>query len=305
MTEPVVDVVADDWEFLSHFVVTRKSRAGQLQEEWYEFIEPLTMHSRHPFGYLGCLGRERTPAGLFSAAKRNDFARPVLAQPSRKAIPQISLVSVDYVLLQRLNPVYRLGAKDPHINGSLAGAPALSKPVAPNKLMMFDAGTSRFDSSLWWFICAYSQVATVFDQLFGWEYTLMEPQDFWDHVPPAWLGKYHFYNAPVSRDPKALHSPLRLIKQHARPESFVSFKLDIDTPAVEIPIALELLRDPALHALVDEFFFELHFHDEIMGECAWHHDMPHEVDGLKLHRQGAMELFRDYRRAGIRAHFWP
>jgi hypothetical protein len=39
----------------------------------------------------------------------------------------------------------------------------------------------------------------------------------------------------------------------------VSFKLDIDTPQVEIPIALELLRNDEVGGLIDEFFFELHF----------------------------------------------
>ena len=42
-------------------------------------------------------------------------------------------------------------------------------------------------------------------------------------------------------------------------DDFVSFKLDIDHPDTEIPIALSLLQDPNLAAMVDEFFFELHF----------------------------------------------
>ena len=40
---------------------------------------------------------------------------------------------------------------------------------------------------------------------------------------------------------------------------FVSFKLDIDHPDTEMPVALGMLSDPTLAALVDEFFFELHF----------------------------------------------
>ena len=39
----------------------------------------------------------------------------------------------------------------------------------------------------------------------------------------------------------------------------MSFKLDIDHPDTEIPIALSLLEDPKLATIVDEFFFELHF----------------------------------------------
>jgi hypothetical protein len=45
----------------------------------------------------------------------------------------------------------------------------------------------------------------------------------------------------------------------ANPADFVSFKLDIDHPDTEMPIALSLLSDPVFAELVDEFFFELHF----------------------------------------------
>jgi hypothetical protein len=38
-----------------------------------------------------------------------------------------------------------------------------------------------------------------------------------------------------------------------------AFKLDIDTPDMEMPIALMLRDEPELFNLVDEFFFELHF----------------------------------------------
>jgi hypothetical protein len=39
----------------------------------------------------------------------------------------------------------------------------------------------------------------------------------------------------------------------------VSFKLDIDHPDTEMPVALSMLKDDKLASLVDEFFFELHF----------------------------------------------
>jgi hypothetical protein len=39
----------------------------------------------------------------------------------------------------------------------------------------------------------------------------------------------------------------------------VSFKLDIDHSDTEMPVALSLLKDEGLAAIVDEFFFELHF----------------------------------------------
>ena len=45
----------------------------------------------------------------------------------------------------------------------------------------------------------------------------------------------------------------------ASPLDFVSFKLDVDHPETELPIALGLLNDPRLSSIVDEFFFEFHF----------------------------------------------
>lgn len=145
----------------------------------------------------------------------------------------------------------------------------------------------------------------MFNQLFGWEYTLLEPIDFWNHVPPRYTGLYHFYNAPISSDPSSALSPLRLISQLAALGDFVTFKLDVDTPSVEIPIVLNMLNNSKIHSLVDEFFFELHFRCEVMMPCAWLHDIPESYQGLKLDRPSALKLFRDLRKSGIRAHFWP
>jgi hypothetical protein len=38
-------------------------------------------------------------------------------------------------------------------------------------------------------------------------------------------------------------------------DDFVAFKLDIDTPEVEIPVALEILKDSHSTGLIDEVFF--------------------------------------------------
>ena len=116
---------------------------------------------------------------------------------------------------------------------------------------------------------------------------------------------YHFFNAPVSAGENDEISPLRFIKEIATEQDFVSFKLDIDTSEVEIPMAMRLVRNPALARLVDEFFFELHFRCEILMYCGWGDRMPNSYDGLELDRVHAMELFREMRHLGIRAHVWP
>jgi hypothetical protein len=134
---------------------------------------------------------------------------------------------------------------------------------------------------------------------------LLEPQNFWAHVPIRYIGIYHFFNAPISSDTSSHHSPTRLIQQLTTPEDFVAFKLDVDTPEIEIPIVQEILRNTSVQRLVDEFFFELHFRCEIMMTCGWEDKMPIVSHGLVLDRPSALKLFQDLRQVGIRAHFWP
>jgi hypothetical protein len=59
-------------------------------------------------------------------------------------------------------------------------------------------------------------------------------------------------------------SPLKFIDRIADVDDFVSFKLDIDTPEVELPIIYELMNNKTVAAKVDELFFELHFICEYM-----------------------------------------
>ena len=145
----------------------------------------------------------------------------------------------------------------------------------------------------------------MFDQIYGWEYTLLKPSDFWKQVPDALKPIYHFFNSPISAGSVDSDSPLRFIKEMVREEDYLSFKLDIDTPEIEIPIVLNIAKDPELWNLIDEFFFEFHFRCEILMYCAWENKMPAVFQGLILDRPNAMHLFASLREKGIRAHFWP
>ena len=70
------------------------------------------------------------------------------------------------------------------------------------------------------------------DVMYGWEVTLLEPTSFWDGVPDEISQSYHFYNVPISSNITASSNPLRIIKDIATLDDFVSFKLDVDTPTV-------------------------------------------------------------------------
>lgn len=95
--------------------------------------------------------------------------------------------------------------------------------------------------------------------------TLLEPVDYWRRVPAAWKPYWHFYNVPIAAEATAADSPLGFLQTMATPADFVAFKLDIDHPALEMPLALSLLSGDSEAGgrggldLIDEFFFELHF----------------------------------------------
>ena len=49
----------DDFEFLSRFHITKvckQDAGGEIKTEWDEWIEPLSIHARHPFAWIDCGG---------------------------------------------------------------------------------------------------------------------------------------------------------------------------------------------------------------------------------------------------------
>ena len=271
---PVYDEI--DKMYLSRFNITRHCPLHPAVT-WIEWIEPLSIHARHPFSLIS------TCPGVKS--RKQAIENPILS----RIILQTSLYSVDHILIHHSQYGKTVREKR-HMGRSL----------------LFDAGTSTFESSLWWFTCMYLQRNISFDQIFGWEMTLLKPDAFWDQVPSALRSRYHFYNAPVSADISHGNSVLRMIREIALKHDYVAFKLDIDTPDVEIPIALEILQNTDIRNLIDEFFFELHFRCDIMMYCGWGRDIRQMNNGLNLSsRFHAMDLFRRYRLHGIRSHFWP
>lgn len=272
-TKTSEDVSLDHY-FLSRFHVTRK--CDRLPDSsWDEWIEPLTIHARNPFSLFNLPEINRTELAM---------RHPVQS----KRILKTGIINNDFVLLGSSMKTLLPSHKSNHKN------------------YLFDAGTSTFQSSLWWFTCLYHQRDTIFDQIFGWEYSLLDPVPFWEEVPPFIREKYHFYNSPMTSDLNGGNSPLRMIKSIANENDFVSFKLDIDTPEIEIPTVLHILEDQRLHKLIDEFFFEYHFRCEFMMRLGWvSSSIPETFRGEYLRRHDAMLLFQKLRHLGIRSHFWP
>ena len=53
--------------------------------------------------------------------------------------------------------------------------------------------------------------------------------------------------------------------QYCRPEDLCIFKLDIDTSSAELAINSQLLKSPQIMAVVDEYYFEHHVHNQVMA----------------------------------------
>jgi hypothetical protein len=147
---------------LSRFEVTRTcsdAATVNVVTKWTEWIEPIGITARHPFGFGKC----RPAAPYYNSNGEHN--------PSKKNKPRVGRSDVDYVLLQSGAALYRHShsASGRRMRANGGGSGSRGAPAAP-KHYMFDAGTSTFDSSLFWFTCAYSQVrlSVLMDVLHRW-----------------------------------------------------------------------------------------------------------------------------------------
>ena len=94
--------------------------------------------------------------------------------------------------------------------------------------------------------------------------------------------------------------PLTFIKHLTKPKDFVVF--DIDSPLVEIALVKQLMADPQLVELVDEFYFENHVSGSPMQWHGWGDLQNSSADLSSLPE--SYKLFTFLREHGIRAHSW-
>lgn len=153
MQSPHDDIPAtvDDELYLSQFQISRHCQDGSnnmsntvsVHSEW---IEPLTVHARHPFSMGQCGAKEKDV---------EDISRGRMGYPGPSTI-----CDVDYVLTTSASAVLNQSTFCPH---------------RPPRRLLFDAGASTFDSSLNYLTCAYSQRGIYFDAVEGWEFEVMRP----------------------------------------------------------------------------------------------------------------------------------
>jgi hypothetical protein len=132
-------IINDDYEYLSRFLVTKTCRkinnnidSPASITQWNEWIEPITITARHPFAF----GRCRNTIDFYHKKQKT------------------SRSDVDYILLQSGLSLYNQ-------TSSITERMSRRKGSKRNHYF-FDAGSSTFDSSLFWFTCGYSQVLSMF-----------------------------------------------------------------------------------------------------------------------------------------------
>lgn len=131
MSAADIEPNADDYKYMSYFNFTRTChlRGKEVKvASWVEWIEPITVHARNPFGILSC---SRVPKG-------NHKVEP--------ALPLVHPQNVDYIILK---PASKMMERVRLVNHG--------GPVIPRHYF-FDAGTAHFGSGLAWFLCSYLKV---------------------------------------------------------------------------------------------------------------------------------------------------
>jgi len=278
---------------LSHFLVQ-----GHMEP-----IEPLHGVARHPFGVPACAKNATGHStGLFDITYlllHNDCSR----QEGIKGCCQ------------------SFGPRP-------QGCVCLPKP----RVLLFDMGASSgfkgipsgiptsvvkggdFTPSLPLFWKLYKDRCLEPDAVFCWETELagkrrrraVTHSEWWGNLGPELRHKVRFFEVPVMEGElheamAGVHNPnsfLQMLQSVARPEDFVAVKLDIDTPAIEQTIIGTLTQRPDLAALIDELFFEYHFHFDANIDFGWG-DVPESISV-----DAALATMHRLRELGIRAHFW-
>lgn len=172
---------------------------------------------------------------------------------------------------------------------------ALQKPI-----VYIDAGASTFSegsggASQNFFYEFYKKYPSVkYKDWFLWESTIENMTKIYEEIPKDIIDKYHYYNKPIDTEMNSKDNPLNYIKKYQN-NWYVIFKIDVDTPSVEIPIFNYLLEFDDI--IPNEFYFEYHFYSPFM--MRWWSDVDKNCS-----LYCATIKFLHLRKKGIRSHAW-
>ena len=150
----------------------------------------------------------------------------------------------------------------------------------------------------------YEKFGFVFDHIYGFEISKKDPKEVYEtSLPEEYMASYHWINVGVSAEEGHKLNPLHSILKKFSEDDFVVVKLDIDTPAVELPLFRQLLedKDGIYSKIIDQFYFE---HHHYLGDLApnWKCGRPNKCNGTVA---DSLEMFSTLRKNGITAHYWP
>lgn len=168
-------------------------------------------------------------------------------------------------------------------------------------IVYIDAGASTFKrgaggSSQNFFYNFYKKYKTAkFKDWYLWESSPENITSLLKEIPEDIRTFYHYYNRPIVPIENDVDNPLRYVKENQK-NFYIIFKLDVDTPSVEIPIFNRLLFYNDI--VPDEFYFEYHFNENYM--LKWWGNSNDKSCNLFC----ATNKFLTLRKKGIRAHGW-
>jgi len=171
------------------------------------------------------------------------------------------------------------------------------KPTS--RIVLIDMGASLtfhggVDSPAAYIVELYRKFGMPFDHIYAFEMKQNAPQEVFNRVPDHWMSAYHWINVGVNADKDSKFNAYNIL-DNFNADDLIVVKLDIDTAAIEVPLAKQLLEDDRLK-IIDQFYFEHHvFMKEIGGW--WSNTMAGTI-------QESLELFSNVRNKGIAAHFW-
>jgi hypothetical protein len=143
----------------------------------------------------------------------------------------------------------------------------------------------------------YRKFGFPFDHIYAFEKLAADPEQVYKRLPEHWLTSYHWINVGVDADPNSRLNPLKWILDSFEEDDLIIVKLDIDTPAIELPLVLQMLSDDRYNKLVDQFYFEHHVKLYELGRY-W------TSNGATGSIQDSLNLFAGLRAKGIASHFW-
>ncbi len=179
-------------------------------------------------------------------------------------------------------------------------------PMANVKKFYFDAGASSWNDgvggpSLSYFHSMWARHGMEFDEIYAFEITT-NATSFTNSLPDFIKDRIHYQQCAVTSTPDK-HSPespfLPLLiaekTKQAAPNTYIFFKLDIDSPGIENSQIEYILNDP--HNTIDEVAYEHHVQGNYFLPKVWYHPSTESL-------LDSYNLFLKMRRKGIRAHSW-